>query len=91
MCANEVLLTATSQNSERLAKLLCRAPPPFSATWLYAPRIYKNAMSADARFSADCEQGSGLKGGFHHALRLYWMCTLHLIGGIRRGGRRRLG
>jgi hypothetical protein len=28
---DEVLLTATAQNLRRLAKLLCRAPPPVAA------------------------------------------------------------
>jgi hypothetical protein len=50
MCADEVLLTATAQNLERLAKLLCRAPPPVSATWLYDLRVNKNAMSARRPF-----------------------------------------
>jgi hypothetical protein len=31
---DEVLLTATAQNLRRLAKLLCRAPPPLSEACL---------------------------------------------------------
>jgi hypothetical protein len=31
---DEVLLTATAQNLRRLAKLLCRAPPPVAAVCL---------------------------------------------------------
>jgi len=46
LCAgDEVLLTATARNLERLAKLLCCAPPPLERPASYDLRIYKTRCS----------------------------------------------